>query len=788
MSALRRKLYRDAWRHRGPLSAIAVVMTCGVALFIALRSMHGYLRERQAAYYADSRFADLFVRVTRAPRGLAARVRAIPGVGAVEARVVSASRMDVPGLDEPATALLVSLPEPGQPGLNTVVLRAGQLPAAGRPDQVLASEAFARANGLGPGDSLAVILRGRWERVQIAGTAISPEFIYEIPPGAASVFPDNRHFGVIWMPAAGLAAAMDLTGAFNDLVLRFAPGAIPLDIVERVDALLAPYGGTGAYLRADQVSHQFVDSEIAETRVTSIFLPGVFLGVTAFLLNLVLSRLVATEREQIAVLKAFGFRDGVIARHYLAFAAIPVGVATIAGGALGLWLAGQFAAIYARFYQFPNAAWHADPAVLLLAVGVSGGAGRLGALGAVRRVVRLPPAEAMRPEGPASYRPGFLDRAGVVNRVPLAVRSIARSLQRMPLRALLTVTGLALAIGLTLAGLFMFDAIDYLKRLQFEVASRQDASVAFDIPLALGVRDELARLPGVRQVELRRDVPVRLRHGNRTVRTGLQGVEPGAELQRIVDDAEHVHRPRGGLLLTATLADRLGVRPGDLIEVDLLEGHRRSVTLPVSGTVRQMLGHGVYAELALVAELADEAPAATSALLRVDPRYRDALNQRLRALPAVAGVGWLDATLAGFEKTIAESFRISLVTLVLFAVIIAGGVVYNAGRITLAERGRELASLRVLGFTRGEVARMLLGEQGLLLACAIPLGLVVGTALAWLVVTRFSSDLFRLPLVVSAWSRVFAVGVVLIAGVVSGLLVWRRLARLDLVAVLKTRE
>ncbi len=789
MKALTRKLQRDTWHYRSQVAAIAVVMTCGVALFVALRSMHGYLRDRQASYYADYHFAEVFAQVKRAPLAVATVLRAIPGVEAVETRVVSSAVLDVPGLPEPGNGWLVSIPEHPRAMLNGILLQSGRYPTAGRADEVLVSAAFARANHLRLGDALGAILRGRWETLRLVGTALSPEFIYEIPPGGAALFPDNRRFGVIWMLERGLASAFDMTGAFNDVALTLAPAAPAADVIARVDRVLAPYGGLGAYERKDQVSDQFVSSEIAETEVTSILLPSIFLGVTAFLLHLVLSRLVATEREQIAVLKAFGYTNGVIARHYLGFALVPVSFGTVAGGALGIWLASEFARIYARFYQFPDVSYHPDVSVLAMAVAASGGAAVIGALGAVRGALALPPAEAMKPETPASFRPGLLDRAGLPGRVPLVARSIVRSLQRRPARALLAVLGLSLAVALTLSGRFMFDALEFMRRLEFYDVWRQDLSVGFERQLAPAVRWELGRLPGVYHVELNRDVPVRLRNGTAIERTALQGFEEGAWLRRILGpDREAMAAPAGGLLLSTILARRLHVGPGDTLSVEVLLGRRQLLRLPVAGIVEELLGLSAYMRFDALHRALGESPTATGALLSIDAESRTAVNQRLKRIPALHNAVWMEVVRKGFEQTIAESFRISITSILLFAIIIASGVVYNAARVSLAERGRELASLRVLGFTRGEVAAMLLGEQAVLTVAAFPIGLAVGQFLCWLVSTRHVSDVFRIPLIVTGRSQAFAVGVVFLAAAGSGIVIWRRIGRLDLVAVLKTRE
>ena len=208
MRMLNRKLARDVMGLAGPLLAVAMVAVSGIALFVTLRSMRGFLSDSQANYYRDYHFADVFVLVKRAPASVARRIAAIPGVRVVEPRIVFEAVLDVPGLAEPAVGRFVSIPASGEPLLNVPHVRVGRMPAPGAPREVLISEAFAQANKLVPGDSLGAVLNGRWERVHVVGVAISPEYIYEMQGG--ELFPDNRLFGVIWTPRALLASATGL--------------------------------------------------------------------------------------------------------------------------------------------------------------------------------------------------------------------------------------------------------------------------------------------------------------------------------------------------------------------------------------------------------------------------------------------------------------------------------------------------------------------------------------------------------------------------------------------------
>lgn len=791
LPVLYRKLVRDLWHLRGPVAAVVLVAVSGVAVFVTLRSMYGYLLETQADYYRRHRFAQVFASVKEAPLDVARRLEALPGVAAVEARIVADVVLDVPGLAEPAIGRLITIPDRRRPTLNELHLRRGRWVAPDRTDEVIASDAFAAANGLEPGDSFGAVIHGRWQRLTVVGTAISPEYVYEIGPG--QLFPDNRRFGVLWVGRETLEAAFDMEGSFNDVVLALAPGAgspaAEAAVIDRVDRVLDPWGGLGAYGRDDQLSHRFVRDEIAETRVTSLLVPAIFLGVTAFLLHLVMQRLVGTQRDQIAILKAFGYGDRAIGRHYLEMALVPALAGAAIGTLLGLRLADAMAVVYARFFQFPQAEFHPRWGVVAAAVTVAAGSALAGALAAVRQAVTLAPAEAMRPPTPARFRPGWIERLGLGRRLPLSGRIILRHLDRQPVKAALSVLGIALAFAIVLVGWGLFDAIDRLKEVQFEQVQREDVVVSFRDVHSSSVRHELARLPGVLRTEPTRQVAARLVAGHRSERTAILGLPADGRLRQIVGRGGRRYRPPPeGLLLTEKLAELLAVEPGDRVTLEILEGERPVLRVPVTATAAELLGTAAYMDLGALHRLMDEGPVLSGALLAADEARLDELYARLKRMPGVAGVAVKGAVVAGFEATLEESLRISFVTIVLFASVLAFGMVYNGARIALSERGRELASLRVLGFSRREVATMLLGEQALLTAFALPVGVALGVGLLALFSYRFDTELFRLPFVVAGPTLALSVLVTGAAAFVSALAVRRRIGRLDLIEVLKTRE
>ena len=786
MRALSRKLLRDLRRLSGQMVSIAAVAACGIAAMVSLRGNYDSLLRSRDGYYDRQRFADVFVRLRRAPDAVAREVAALPGVAAVEPRIAGFVLLDVTGFPEPVSGELLSLPADPAGGVNGVYLRQGRFPDPGRADEVMVSEVFANAHHFVPGDSMAAVINGRWQRLRIVGVGLSPEFIYEVGPG--QIFPDNERFGVVWMRRDALAPALDLEGAFNDLAITLAPGASEPGTIAAVDRLLAPWGGTGSYGRADQVSYAFLNDELVQHRITGDLIGYLFLGVAAFLVNLVLARLIAAQREQIGTLKAFGYGNAPLAVHYLLMGLAPVLAGLAVGSLLGIWMGRLFTVLFSRYYHFPSLSYVAAPGTLLLAGAVSVVAATAGAWQALRSVVRLPPAEAMRSEAPARFHRGLLDRLGIAQ-LGFSVRMAARYVTRRPLKSLLAITGIAFATSLLVLGRFFTDAMQYMADVEFRVTQQQDAIVTFREVMPAAAVTELRRLPGVVTAEPFRAVPVQLRHGSRRVRTSVLGLDAGSHMRRLVSSGlGAVELPADGLLINRRLADRLAVEAGDVIEVEPLEGQRLPRQVRVGAVFDELMGNTGYMRLDDLGRLMREGHIVSGAFLGTDGTADETLAAALKQLPAVAGVGFKKGLVASFERTLAESMGISTLFLTGFACVIAMAVVYNGLRIAFSERARELASLRVLGFERGEVATILIGEQAALTAVALPVGCLLGWLLCAAVARLFVTDLFRIPLVVSASSYVLAAGVVLAATLAAALLILRRVDRLDLVEALKTRE
>lgn len=787
LSHLDRKLLRDLARMKGQAIAVALVMACGLAMMVMARSLIHSLESIRAEYYLAHRFAEVFVHLKRAPNALANRVRALPGVAEVQSGIGVQVTLDIPGLNEPASGLVRSLPDFGEPALNRLYLRRGDWLTPGRRGEVLVGEAFALANQLQPGDPITMLLNGRRQTLRLAGIVLSPEFVFESRPGAA--LPDNRTYGIFWMPYAEVGAAFDLDGAFNSLALTLEPGAREKPVIAELDRLLQPYGGRGAYGRADHPSHIRVSDEIRVLTALSIGFPVVFLSVAAFMTNSVLSRLLNLQREQIAILKAFGFTNRQVVLHYLKFAFAMVAGGTVLGALGGVLMGHRLVQLYTVFFRFPTLEFRLDQSALGLALLVSSGAAALGVLGAVRRAARLPPAEAMRPEPPADYRPALVERTGIARWLSHTFRIAVRNIERRPMQAFFTVAGLALATGILIVPNAFRDAVAYVLNYQWDTLQQQDLSVGLVEPAHESVTHEFRKLPGVMTMEPFRGAFVRLRFGQRQRQLGLQGQLPAALHNRVIGaDHRQITLPPEGVVLSTKLAEVLGARLGDLLIVEVLEGRRPTVVVPLVGTSEDLAGVAAYMDLRALNRLLGEGDMVSGASFCVDPARRGDFLQALKNIPRVSWVAIKNSMRENFRRTTAAMIGVFQKIYLLLATIVAFGVVYNNARISLAERARELATLRVIGFSRGEVGGVLLTELGLLAVLAVPIGLVIGTGFATAIVSAVNTETVRIPVLVTSANYAFAALTVLIASTASAIVVLRRLDQLNLVSALKAPE
>lgn len=786
MAMLDRKLLRDLGRLWAQALALALVMAAGVAVIIIAVGASRSLEETRTAFYDRYRFATIFSSASRAPLYLGDRIAHIPGVSSAALRVVHPVLLDIDDMAEPATGMAVSIPDFAEQKVNRLYIRQGRLPEPGRESEVAVVETFASAHGFKPGDHFKAIMNGRKRELTIVGIVLSPEYIYAIGPG--DLVPDKRRFGVFFMSQKALSGLFDMDGAFNDVALITLLHADTRRVIEALDEILEPYGGAGAYERKDQISHAFLDSELTQLDAMARIIPPIFLFVSAFLVNMILSRLIALEREQIGLLKAVGYYDLSIGWHYAKLVIVIALVGLAIGAAAGTWAGRGLTRLYGDFFSFPFLIFRSDPDLYLLAGGITVAAALAGAARSIATILDLPPAVAMRPPAPTRYRSLLGEARGHTFFSQLTVMAL-RHLIRWPVRTGLTIFGTSLSVALLVTALFSFDSIDDMIDTIYFRAERQDATLTFTDERGPRALVSAASLPGILRAEPYRTTAVTLRNGHLERRLSIVGLPEDSDLARVLDlDLNPVKPPPAGLMLTERAARLLKVRTGDRIEVEFLEKGHRLAELTITGVVQNYVGLNGYMSLEALDRAMPEGPRVSGVRVEIDANALDEIYARIKETPAIASIALQGISRQHFRDTIAENIAIMTTVYVLLAIIITFGVIYNSARIQLSERARELASLRVLGFTRMEVSSVLLTELAVIVVLAQPLGWALGYGFSWAVAKGFESDLFRIPLVVTDSTFATASLVVIGAAIISALVVRRRIDRFDLIAVLKTRD
>ncbi|XDD50691.1 ABC transporter permease [Leptospira sp. WS92.C1] len=779
MRILDRKVIREIRSLRTQGITIALVVAAGVGIFTASRSAYDSLFIAREKFYTSSFFAQGFVSLKRAPESTLKLLSDVPGIGILRSRIVFEAVLDIPNESLPTSGKFVSLTD----GINLPHLRSGRFPKGDT--EVLLSEAFALSNQLVPGNQIVGILEGEKKVLTITGIALSPEYVYIFR--GSNPLPDDKHFGILWMDRKGMENAFGMVGAFNDAVFTFAPDALHEPVLKRIDSVLEPYGGFGAYDRDKLPSHSFLRDEFKQLRTMAYSLPLIFLGVAAFLLHILSTRIISKEREQIATLKALGYYNTQIALHYLKIISVISGIGSVLGVLLGIWLGKAMTNLYADYYRFPSLDFQFDPLLGILGILIGILSGTAGTLYSVFKILRLDPAQAMRPPVPIRFRKNWLESYLTV--LSTQNRMILRNLTRRPVRTLIAILGISTSVMIMVLGMFSRDAVDAMIEIQYDLVQRESITVSFLSPVSKVALDNLKNDHSVLIAEGYRMIPIRIRVAHLVKEMALQGIPNNAKLRRLIGkDRNILTPPSSGIFINSNVAQKLGITTGSQIHMEILEGSRKKIIVRVDGLVDELLGQGAYMDLTSVNQLLGEGDSVNLIALRTDSKEQIGLLSRLKDVPKISGVTTREGSLKIFKDTMSRSVLATTVILFLFASIIAVGVVYNTAMITLSERVFELGSLRILGFTKEEVFRILAGELGFEIITSLPVGCLLGYLFAYLLMNTVETEGFKIPLIISYKTYVIAIMTTSVTSVLSYFILYSKIKKMDLLSILKIRE
>lgn len=786
-STLDRKLFRDLNRMKLQAMAIAVVMALGVMILVMMGGLVISLEQTRDTYYERYRLAHVFGPVARAPRHVIARLAAIDGVNAAIGRINGSALINMPSSEIPIQAQIVSLPNFEKPKINDVYLVDGRAINSAQEDEILIIESFAKAHNLSPGDTISATINGAKRNLRIAGLAQSPEFLYTAVPGELA--PDDKRFAIIWMKQKSLEAAFDLKGAFNEALLLISREANLTDILAKTDRILDSFGGFGAYGIVDHSSNRFIAEEIKGVKASGKAMPPIFLGIAAFLLYIVIARIIQSERQQIGLLKAFGYTSFEIGLHYMKFIMVIAVGGAILGSIWGIMAGRSFASIYQIYYKFPFLVFQIDPATIIVGLIISVITATLGGVFVLRGIFKLSPAVAMRAATPPDFNRSKKFGIFLKKLLDQPTRMIIRTLMRQPGRAAGAVIAIAAGMSLTVAMIGIMASFDDTIEISFGVIDRSDVTVSFVAPLSSKTIFELQSIDGVQIVEPIRNVPVILQNGLYTHKGAVSGLLTNPELNRAVD---HDYKPMSirddGIIIASAIAKKLHIKAGDFLTVNVREGIKPVLHIPVVGITETLIGSPIYMQLDKLNTALKQPNRVSGAFLKIDSAKQAAIYKTLKNMSQVAGVSLASEAKQAFQTIMDSGAGAMRFVMAAVAFVITFGIVFNSAKIAFAERERDLACIRTIGFSKGETAYVLLGELGLITLIALPIGSVLGYYLSFAAAQAFSTDLYKIPTNIVPEAFGTAALAVIVAAIFSGWLVKRNIDNIDLVAALKTQD
>jgi len=808
VKALDRKVLRELRSSWGLLTAITSIIAVGIAVYVAMGSAHRNLTEARRLYYAQCRMADFSVEVKKVPLAELAPLAELPGVVEIRPRIQFNVVVDLEGAIErragpglwqarertarPLNGMVLSLPDRREPVLSDVVLRRGSYFTDRRENEVVVNEAFAEAHGLNPGDWIHLVLNNRKQEVFVVGTAISSEFVYMLGPG--SILPDPEHYGVFYLKRTYAEDAFDFDGAANQVLGRLSPAAMkrPQQVLRRAEDLLAPYGVFSTTPRSEQPSHKFLSQEMEGLESVAVFMPAVFLAVAALVLNVLLSRLAEQQRTVVGTLKALGYSDRQVFVHFLKFGLSVGVVGALLGWLLGYGLAELMTWQYTWFFEFPDLRNHVYPGLYLFGLTISVLCAAVGSLRGTYHVLKLEPAQAMRPKPPKQGGAVLLERlTWLWRRLSSGWRMVFRGMVRNRVRTIAGVFAAAMGASIMVSGFMMTEATYYLVDFQFRWVYRSDYDLTFKDQRSEAALDEVGRLPGVDRAEPLLYLPCTFRHAHRRHKGSITGVVPEPSMTVPRDRrARRIRIPSSGVAVSGKLAEMLDVSVGDVLHVTPIEGLRRPHRIRVVEITDSYLGTSVYADIRWLSRLVGEELAVSAVQIQADPRpeARAALYEEIRRLPSLEGIASRQEMIDNLNETIIQNLWISIGIIVLFAGVVLFGSILNASLVSLAERQREVATLRALGYGPWQVGSLLLRESLIVTLLGAVAGMPLGYLMTVGMAEMYESEMFRFPVVSSPGTYLYTLLMAVTFAGLAHLLVQREIAKMDWLEGLKAKE
>lgn len=780
-------ILREILKSKGQFIAAAAVIFAGIVMFSASYMSYQNLKNSVDSYYEQYRFLDYYAEVQSLSQAAVNEVKGLKGVKDAIGRITVDVGADM-SENKRVTVRLISLPDKGQPEINQLVLRSGGYLSDNDQNSCLVSRKFAEFYRLKKGSKIKAVINLKIHEFNVDGIVDSPEFIYAMK-SSTEVSPSPEKFGVVYIKESAAKSILGTGAMYNQLLAVFEKGSAEKELVDEVEDTLQPYGFISGTEREDQLSNTMVDNEISELEQIAFMFPMLFLTVAATIIYIMQRRIISNQRTLIGVMKALGYTNGRILLHYILYSVLIAFTGAIPAVFVGLLVGMKFTQLYNQIFSIPVMEIKIYWSIFAMGILMSIGFCLLAGYNAAKRVLDIQPAEAMRSEAPKSGKRIFLERVGFIwNRLYFGWKMSIRNIFRSRTRTMFTIVGMMATIMFFMVSLFFMDSIKFILHQNFEVFQRQDYKVVFSQPSSYYDAIELKSLNGIRKVEPILEVPIELTKGWRTEETLAIGLINDNSFYRLIDEIRApVKVPGSGILIAHSIAEKLDIKPGDTVKVKLYLGKVLEKDVKVAGIVKQYAGFSCYMNIKELGELAEEGIYATGALISMKAGSEDLVIDKLYEM---SGIETVEARADSYKDFLQfmNLMNTFVAFMIFFGTIMGFAIVFNTTVINIMERRRELASLKVLGYTGREVENIILRENMMIGVISLLPGIVFGRFMCGFLAHQFSNELFALEVVISPITYIITCLSVFVFTVIAQLANRKSISGLDMVEVLKNRE
>ncbi len=780
-------LKREIIKGKGQFIAAALVVLIGVTAFLATYTSYLNLNNSAKSYYDKYNLLDYYAQVKSISDNEIQQVGKIQGVKNSSGRICVDITGDM-GSDRRATLRAISVPDNSEPEINRLHFVKGSFFDSNSFDECLISDKFASFYKLKTGDTVKTNIQGNPYEFKIHGIVNSPEYVYAIK-SAATLLTSDGDFGIIYIKESQLKKMTGAGDAFNQVHFTLSEQYNNPDTIKKIENALKPAGFLYGMVRKDLASYAMLSDDINMLEELAVILPLLFLSVAAMIIYVILKRVVNNQRTLIGVMKAFGYSDKKVLKHYISYSLLVALTGAVPGTIFGMGLGALITRMYTQFYNIPELSVKIYWTEMLLGILVSIIFSLVAGYNSTKKILKLEPAQSMRSEPPVSGNKILVEKIKPLwKKLSFGWKMSIRNIFRARQRAVMTMMGFVFTIVLLVGTLFFLDSMNYISDEYYKDFQRQDYKVLFNSPVQYDETYKLLKTEGINKLDPILELPVEIIKDNKKSDMMLTAIGKDNTLYKLKDKEDNkMTVPKGGVILPHSMAEKISVNIGDVVTIKSHVPGFDTAKVKVVGIMKQYIGFSCYMNIEDLKQYTQNQKLANAALIKVNDGMDGKVQHNLYQNKSV---DFLESRLTSAETfdKFTGIIYIFIGVLVAFALVMGGAIVFNSTVINIMERKRELASLKALGYSLKEIKLVILRENMLLGFLSLVPGLILGRLMCGFLANMFNNNYFVMPVIVNIPTYIIAALSIFVFAGFAQFANRKNMTGLDMVETLKNRE